>query len=87
LPNPGLTTLSRVIVELLLVNDGTSSTDMRSSGPGSPSKRNWKFCSSVYEELAVDILCGSEENGDLGEGNGDGELVVDCGLVGVRNGG
>jgi hypothetical protein len=47
--------LSLVIVELLLVRDGTSSTDMRSSGPGSPIKRDWNPFSSVMDEGAVEI--------------------------------
>jgi hypothetical protein len=68
--------LSRVMVELLLVNDGTSSTDIRISGPGSPRSRDWNEWSSVIEEGAVEIRCASYDMGDRGDGNGD--WKVDC---------
>jgi hypothetical protein len=45
--------LSRVIVELLLVNDGMS-IERRTSGPGSPISNDWKL-SSVMDEGAVEM--------------------------------
>ena len=62
--------LSRVMVELLLVKDGISSTDMRTSGPGSPISKDWKL-SSVIDEGAVEIRCASYDMGDLGDGKAD----------------
>ena len=44
--------IALVIVDLLLVKDGTSSTEMRMSGPGSPAKSEWwRF--SATEDAAV----------------------------------
>jgi len=51
----GRMVLSRVMVELLLVREGTSSTDILSSGPGSPSNNDWNPPSSAMEEGAVDL--------------------------------
>jgi hypothetical protein len=73
--------LSRVIVELLLVKDGTPSTEIRTSGPGSPMSREWKL-SSVKDEGAVEILCVSYETGVLGDGNDD-DCVMEYGLIGA----
>ncbi len=42
-----------VIVEALLLKDGTSSTDMRSSCPGSPLKREFNVRRSVKDEDGV----------------------------------
>lgn len=50
--------LSLVMVELLLVRDGISSTDIRTSGPGSPISNDWKL-SSVIDEGAVERHCAS----------------------------
>lgn len=47
--------LSLVIVELLLVREGTSSTDILNSGPGSPSSSDWKPPSSAIDDGAVDM--------------------------------
>jgi hypothetical protein len=74
--------LSRVMVELLLVKDGTSSTDIRISGQGSPSHNGLKPGSSIMEDGAVESLCVSYDVGDRGEGNGD--WSVELGVVGVR---
>ncbi len=82
--NTPLTPLSRVVVELLLVNDGTSSTDILNSGPGSPNNSDWKAFSSAIEEGAVEIRWVSYEYGERGDGNDD--CVVDRGLVGVGYG-
>lgn len=67
----GKVLLSLVIVELLLVREGTSSTDILNSGPGSPSRRDWKPPSSAIDEGAVDIRCVSYENGERGDGKDD----------------
>lgn len=67
----GRMVLSRVIVELLLVSEGTSSTDILSSGPGSPSSNDWNPPSSAMDEGAVEIRCVSYENGEQGDGKGD----------------
>ena len=47
--------LSLVMVELLLVRDGTSSTDILNSGPGSPRSKDWNPPSSVMDDGAVEI--------------------------------
>lgn len=47
--------LSLVIVELLEVREGISSTDIRTSGPGWPRRRDWKLVSSLTDEGAVEI--------------------------------
>jgi len=62
--------LSLVMVELLDVRDGISSTDIRTSGPGSPISSDWKL-SSVIDDGAVEMHCASYDIGDLGEGNAD----------------
>jgi len=72
--------LSLVIVELLLVKEGTSSTDILTSGPGSPKRRDWKAFSSVIDDGAVEMRWASYENGERGDGNDEG---MDRGLVGV----
>lgn len=77
--------LSLVIVELLLVKEGTSSTDILNSGPGSPINNDWNAFSSVTDDGAVEIRCVSYEKGDRGDGKDDCE--AERGLVGVRNGG
>ncbi|MCQ6513118.1 hypothetical protein NPN18_25455, partial [Vibrio parahaemolyticus] len=59
--------LSRVIVDEVLVKEGTPSTEIRTSGPGSPMRRERKL-SSVNDEGAVEILCVSYDTGVLGEG-------------------
>jgi hypothetical protein len=57
------------MVELLLVREGTSSTEMRSSGPGSPMVRELGRWSSVNEEAAVRERETSKEfEGKSGEG-------------------
>jgi hypothetical protein len=74
--------LSLVMVELLLVRDGISSTDIRTSGPGSPMSSDWKL-SSVMDDGAVEMHCASYDIGDLGEGNAE-DCVVDHGLTGPK---
>lgn len=59
------------MVELLLVKDGTSSTEYLNSGPGSPSNSDWNPCSSVTDDGAVEIRWASYENGDRGDGKDD----------------
>lgn len=76
---------SLVMVEALLVSEGTSSTDGLISGPGSPMSRDWKLCSSFSDDGAVEIRCVSYEKGDRGEGKED--WVAERGLVGVGYGG
>ena len=51
----GRIVLSLVMVELLLVREGTSSTDILNSGPGSPSSNDWNPPSSAMEDGAVDM--------------------------------
>jgi hypothetical protein len=51
----GRMVLSLVMVELLLVREGTSSTDILSSGPGSPRRSDWNPPSSVIDDGAVDM--------------------------------
>lgn len=51
----GRMVLSLVMVELLLLREGTSSTDILSSGPGSPSSSDWNPPSSVMDDGAVDM--------------------------------
>jgi hypothetical protein len=72
--------LSLVMVELLLVRDGVSSTDIRTSGPGSPMSSDWKL-SSVIDEGAVEMQCASYDICDLGEGKAE-DWVIDQGLTG-----
>lgn len=74
--------LSRVMVELLLVRDGISSTDIRTSGPGSPISNDWKL-SSVIDEGAVEIRWASYDIGDLGDGKAD-DCVIEYGLIGAK---
>lgn len=62
--------LSLVMVELLLVRDGISSTDIRTSGPGSPMRSDWKL-SSVIDDGAVEMHCASYDMGDRGEGKAE----------------
>ena len=78
--------LSRVMVELLLVRLGTSSTDMRISGPGSPNHNGLKPGSSRMEEGAVDWRWVSCDRRERGDGNGDWK-VLEFGVVGVSHGG
>jgi len=74
--------LSRVIVDEVLVRDGTPSTEGRTSGPGSPMRRDRKL-SSVKDEGAVDgILWVSYETGVLGDGNEE-DCVIEYGLTGA----
>lgn len=68
------------MVELLLVRDGMSSTEMRTSGPGSPMSKEWKL-SSVIDDGAVEMQCASDSIGDLGDGKAE-ECVKDHGLTG-----
>jgi len=69
------------MVELLLVRDGISSTDIRTSGPGSPINNDWKL-SSVTDEGAVDMRWASYDIGDLGDGKAE-DCVIEYGLMGA----
>jgi len=71
------------MVELLLVRDGMSSTEIRSSGPGSPLRRDSKL-SSVIDDGAVDIRCASYDTGERGDGNDD-DCVIEYGLAGASD--
>ena len=63
-------------VGLLLVSDGMS-LELRTSGPGSPMRRDWKW-SSVTDEGAVEMRLASNDIGVRGEGKADeGECVLD----------
>lgn len=72
--------LSRVMVELLLVSDGMS-LELRTSGPGSPMRRDWKW-SSVTDEGAVEMRLASNDIGVRGEGKADD--CVEYGLMGAN---
>lgn len=80
-----MNTLSRVMVELVLVNEGTSNDIRTTSGPGSPISSDWKLFSSAIEDGAVEMRCASYDIGDLGEGNED-EWFVEKGLTGAIEG-
>lgn len=67
--------LSRVIVEVVLVKEGTSTDIRTTSGPGSPIRRDWKLCSSAIDEGAVEILWASYETGVRGDGNDEAWLM------------
>jgi len=54
--------LSRVIVELLLVKEGTSIEIRTTSGPGSPMRRDWKSLCSALDEGAMERRCESSTN-------------------------
>lgn len=77
--------LSRVMVELVLVNEGTSNDMRTTSGPGSPINNDWKLFSSAIDEGAVDMRCASYDIGECGEGNED-EWLVENGLTGTKDG-
>lgn len=74
------------MVELLLVSEGISSTEMRTSGPGSPKSNDWKL-SSVMDDGAVEIRWASYDMGVRGDGNAD-DCVMEKGLMGgIEDGG
>jgi len=61
--------LSLVMVELLLVREGMS-LEIRTSGPGSPMRSEWKL-SSVIDEGAVETRFASYDIGVRGDGKVD----------------
>jgi hypothetical protein len=83
-PNWLLKLTPLVIVEELLVNDGTSSTDMRNSGPGPLRRRDSKVGSSVNEDRAVGSRPSISNALGIKAGDGKLELPTDEGVSGTR---